>query len=553
MKDVEVLEVLEIETKTKENFVNVTLHTLKQNKQVLIFNNSKSSSEASAEKIARVMRDIKNKEILLDISNKILKILPTPTKQCKRLAFCIENGVAFHHSGLVSKQRELVEKAFMQGHIRVISSTPTLSAGLNLPAYKVIIKDYKRYSQRGYNDIPVLEFHQMSGRAGRPGFEDVGKAVLCVKSLDEIEKVVPKYIFGKSEKIYSKLAVEPILKMYLLSLITMDLINTKQEILSFFEKTLYGSQFDDLKALEFNLFRILDILKEYNFIYQEDNYYIATKLGRKISELYLNPDTADFFLKNIEKAFSLFNKKIIPKEDIYVLLQMICSVTEMKPLFRVKKSEEEIYIKKSEEIEEKLLIEYDPFSMDYVEFLNTLKTSDILLDWISEAPEDYISEKYSITPGELNYKTQRIDWLLYCLEELSGLKKQMFFKNIIKKLRLRFKYGIKEDAITLINIKGVGRVRARKLINSGFKTYNDLSHVSLKELSEVIGESTAIKLIQEVKNNNLISDIEENIKKPQELKIREVSSEEVNMLVENEILFEKEKKEEQKKLTNFFI
>lgn len=549
MDEVEVLEVLDVETKTKDNFVNITLQTLRTDKQVLIFNASKSSSEATAEKVAKAIKISSNGKELNELSEKILKSISIPTKQCKRLAMCVEKGVAFHHSGLVSKQRQLIEKAFRDGLIKVISSTPTLAAGLNLPAYKVIIKDYKRYSQRGYNDIPVLEFQQMSGRAGRPGLEDVGKAVVCVKSLDEVERVVPKYIFGPTEKIYSKLAVEPTLKMYLLSLISMDLINTKPEIKEFFSHTLYGHQFDDMDALEFNIFRILDILRDYGFVYQQDNYYMATKLGKKVSELYLNPDTGNFFLEHLDKTFKLFNTKHYSKEDIFVLLQMINMTSEMKPLFRVRKQEEEYYMKKAEDIESKLLIEYDPFSMDLGQFINTLKTSEVLIDWISEAPEDYISERHNITPGELSYKRGIIDWLLYCLEELTALKKQVFFKNVLKKLRLRFKHGIKEDLIVFINIKGIGRVRARKLIDNGFFTLQDLLESDFDKLSSVLGESLAIKVKNELKEGVVSFKDQE---KPKEIKVREVTEEEIDQLVENDIQFEKEKKESQKKLTNFF-
>ena len=554
MNEVEVIEVLDVETKTRDNFVNVTLQTLNIDKQVLIFNSSKSSSEATAEKVAKSIKKVEDKEKLLSLSNQILKALSNPTKQCRRLAMCVEKGVAFHHSGLISKQRELIEKAFREGLIRVISSTPTLAAGLNLPAYKVIIKDYKRYSQRGYNDIPVLEFHQMAGRAGRPGLEDEGRAVVCVKSIDEVQRVVPKYIFGDSEKIYSKLAVEPTLKMYLLSLISMDLVNTKSEIRDFFSHTLYGHQFDDMDALEYNIFRILDILKDYGFVNQEDDYYLATRLGKKVSELYLNPDTANFLLEHLDKTFKLFNSKHYSKEDIFVLLQMIMMASEMKPMFRVRKAEEEFYLKKAEEIEEKLLIEYDPFSMDLGEFINTLKTSEVLVDWISEAPEDYISERHSITPGELSYKKDKVDWILYCLSELTSLKKQVFFKNVLKKLRLRFKHGIKEDLLVFIDLKGVGRVRARKLVNAGFKSLNDLINCDFESLSKVLGESLAIKIKQEVTKDsqiNSISDFKYD-EKPKEIKVREVSDEEVDILVENDILFEKEKKESQMKLTNFF-
>ena len=552
MKILSGLDSKKIEKKSKENIIDLVLETIAIGKQVIIFNNSKNSCELTAEKISKVT-NLNNPQLNL-LSDKILKSLPNPTKQCIRLSNCIKGGCAFHHSGLVAKQRTLIEEAFKEGIIKVISSTPTLAAGLNLPAYKVIIKDYKRYSPRGFNDIPVLEYHQMSGRAGRPGIEKIGKAVVLVKSEDELDRVVSKYIFGDPEEIVSKLAVEPTLKMYILSLVSMDMINSKNEIKEFFKHTLYAHQYKDLEGLYYNIFRILDILKEYDFISQDDDYYIATPIGKKISELYLNPDTANYFLENISKFFKEFSKENITRDDIFKLINFICETSEMRPLFRVAKTEQDDYMAKIEERGDSLIVPFNPFESDYQEFMNLIKTSDVLLDWIYEAPEDYISDKYKITPGELNYKLEVVDWLLYCLEEISLMKKNFFFKNFINKLRVRFKAGVKEELLPLITISGVGRVRARKLFKSDLKKISDLRKADLNQISRVVGEKIAIKIKSQVNDNLDNSNVElrfEN-KKPKEVTIREVSDDEVEQLIVAQSEYEKEKQEKQGSLLEFF-
>lgn len=564
MNQIEVIGTENLKQHTKDNIVNLVLHTLQKDKQVLVFNNSKNSSEATAEKIAIANKKfLKNPIELKQLSDKILKVLSPPTKQCRRLAKCVEGGAAFHHSGLVSKQRQLIEDNFKSGLIKVISSTPTLAAGLNLPAYKVIIKDYKRYSSRGFNDIPVLEFLQMAGRAGRPGKETEGRAVLHVKSEDELSRVVPKYVFGKAEEIYSKLAVEPTLKMYVLSLISMDMINSREEIEKFFANTLYGEQFQDLDGLYFNIFRVIDALKKYGFVNQDDNYYTATKLGKKVSELYLNPDTAHLILENFDKISKKLGSKFTSRSDVYSVMHLLSTTAEMKPLFRILKKDEEVYMQKLEEVEQDLIIRYDPFENDLADFAATLKTCDVYKDWIEEAPEDYITEKYSITPGELHYKLEVIDWLLYCVEEFALQKKEFYIKNFINKLRTRFKFGVKEDVLVLISLKGVGRVRARKLVRAGFKTLSDLRAGSFEEISRVVGDSLTIKIKKEVVGEDYDYDSSKELKKvekfsrndkPKEIKVREVMDEEVDSLVEEYNNFEQEKKkvEEQKSLKSFF-
>ena len=207
---------------TNPPIIDLALDTIGMNKQALVFVNSKKSAEKTAEIIAEKLKDDPN---LTDISNKLLNTLPKSTKQCERLYRCAKKGIVFHHAGLVSKQRELIEDEFRNNKIKIICSTPTLAMGVDLPAFRAIIKDIKRYGYRGMDYIPVMEYHQICGRAGRPGKEDFGEAITLVKSDKEKEKIIEKYIRGSSEPIYSKLAVEPILRTYLLALISIGYAN----------------------------------------------------------------------------------------------------------------------------------------------------------------------------------------------------------------------------------------------------------------------------------------------------------------------------------------
>ena len=169
--------------------VDLCLDTMEKKKQALVFVNTKSSAEKQAEDVAK-----KSNPYLDDLSNEILKVLPSPTKQCKRLAFCVARGTAFHHSGLHYKQRQIVEDHFRAGDIKIICSTPTLAAGLDMPAYRTILKDLKRFTQRGMQYIPVLEYLQMAGRAGRPSYDTEGQAIAISTDEKQREEIVEKYL-----------------------------------------------------------------------------------------------------------------------------------------------------------------------------------------------------------------------------------------------------------------------------------------------------------------------------------------------------------------------
>src|SRR3989338_8590682 len=187
--------------------LDLALDTIELGKQALVFVNTKRSAEKTADDISNKIKT--NDEKLKELSEKALKALSRPTKQCERLGRCIKKGIAFHHAGLVAKQRQLIEDSFRNGTIKIICATPSLAMGVDLPAFRAIIKDLKRYGSNGLNYIPVLEYLQMSGRAGRPKFDKFGESICVATSDNDKKKIYERYILGEPEEIYSKLAVEP--------------------------------------------------------------------------------------------------------------------------------------------------------------------------------------------------------------------------------------------------------------------------------------------------------------------------------------------------------
>lgn len=90
------------------------------------------------------------------------------------------HGIGYHHAGLEVDDRRLVERSFISGKIRVLCATSTLAMGVNLPAHLVVIKGTMawRGGSNGYKDLDRASLLQMIGRAGRPGFDSSGTAVI---------------------------------------------------------------------------------------------------------------------------------------------------------------------------------------------------------------------------------------------------------------------------------------------------------------------------------------------------------------------------------------
>ena len=544
----------QIEKICDDEIIDLIIDTIKIGKQILVFVSSKANAQRFAKKICENILKYKilvqNENELEEISKQILNSIENPTIQCKELSQYSSKGICFHHSGLLSKQRNLIEGGFRDGFIKVICATPTLAAGINLPAYKVILKEYKRYTSRGYLDIPVLEYHQMAGRAGRPGHKNMGICVTKTNNEDEKEKIIDKYIYGEPEEISSKLAVEPVLKMYLLSLISTQITNTKEDIFGFFRKTLYFYQFRDERVLFENIERILEILKKQNFIIYEEGFYFATLIGTKVSKLYINPDTAHHILSNFDKVGSLITNYFSSSKQLFLLFEFLLNTLECKPNFRVYKNEEHNYFKIANEYEDLFIVKYDPYSVKYEDFLASIKTSKALVDWLDECDENFILEKYKITPGELKYKCETLDWLLYCIEEFSLLRKNFFLNNFFKNLRKRLKLGIRFELLSLTSIKGIGKKRARKLYDKNIKNIQDLVNSNPQSLEKILGEKTTKKILELLKQENEHLN-NENLK-PKNIRIRNVYEEEIEELLLNDKIYEDVKITKNRNLDEFF-
>ncbi|MDD1695819.1 MAG: DEAD/DEAH box helicase, partial [Methanoregula sp.] len=181
--------------------INLSLDTISEGGQCLVFVSSRRNAEAFAKRAASA---IKSEDPELAVYAERIK-KSAETDMGKLLAACVTKGAAFHHAGLSRPERSVVEEGFRKGLIKCISSTPTLAAGLNLPARRVVIRDYHRFAAgEGMQPIPVSEYHQMAGRAGRPRLDPYGEAVLIAKDENQVEQLFDWYIEALPEEVHSK-------------------------------------------------------------------------------------------------------------------------------------------------------------------------------------------------------------------------------------------------------------------------------------------------------------------------------------------------------------
>ena len=465
-------------------------NTLDMQKQCLFFVATRRSAESLAEKLCGIVKfkAKRGEHFQLEaLANNVENVLENPTKQCKRLAKCVKNGAAFHHAGLLRKQKRLIEENFRNGLVKIICATPTLAMGINLPAFRVIIRDAKRfYPTLGAVYIPVLDYYQMIGRCGRPQWDEFGESILIAKSEEDSKDLTERFIHGEPEHITSKLAVEPILRMHTLALIASEFCKSEKSLLEFFSKTFYSFHYGNIYLVEEKLLDILNMLVEWKFIQTKGGKLIATRIGKRTSELYIDPLTAHNFTTALIKAAKLKSAKTLS------YTHLISNTREIQPYLSVRVGEvqeiEKFVLENENAFLQNIPEQYD---LEFEDFFKSVKTTLLLESWIDENTEDQILTKFRVAPGELRNRLETADWLIYSVQELALLLGYKEILKDIRKLRVRMRYGIKEELLPLVKLRDIGRVRARILYRSGLTSLEKLREIPYNSLSSVIGAKVA--------------------------------------------------------------
>ena len=492
----EVLCAEEYGTKDKNNLVFKVLNdTLEDSSQMLTFVSTRRFTESLAQnmakKIARYIPDGK-REIFKTISEEILEVPKRrnsqPTEVCKKLAECIEQGIAFHHAGLFDRQKEIIEEEFVKGNLLMITATPSLMYGVNLPSKNVIIRDYTRWTDQGQTNIPVFDYEQMSGRAGRPGFDTEGYSYLIAKSYDEAFSLEEFYVHGEIEKTNSKLVdnEDAVLKQ-IITQVSSGFAKDMDELIEFFNKTFYGFQISHTyntmsfglgdETIKYEITSSLEYLIQNGIIRVSPSGLQTTPLGTLISK-------NNYAVKTAVKLKDYSNMM----GDEFNIGSLIYEISKTKDMPQINTK----FRANKDNIKE-VLSKHDV----YVSFVqNSESTAASLLEWIDEHKEYEIEnylKVYAASTRRASYEAANLVKYFYNICEILGNYKHL---DQVDKLSSRLYYGVKEDLIPLvIGIKRLGRQRARNL----FDVFgNNLPNASIKELTRIdgIGETTAQNVLE---------------------------------------------------------
>ncbi|MFA5860296.1 MAG: DEAD/DEAH box helicase [Candidatus Thermoplasmatota archaeon] len=457
----------------------------------IVFVSTRKSTEALADKLVTAVKPHLSHETLATLKEKAALLKgDDETSAEKRLARCIAGGVAFHHAGLRNRERTLVESLFKQGLLRAISATPTLAAGVNLPARRVVIRDLFRYDvNEGNRPIPVLEYKQMAGRAGRPRFDKVGEAITIAKTQEQRSEILLSFLLADPEKVDSKLGTENALRTHVLSSIASEFVRNEKELDAFLKSTFlaHGS---DMWVLKERVTRVIDFLLENDLITSQGDELGATRFGKRVSQLYIDP------LSAVKIREALSKVKTTKRLTAMSFLHLAASTPDMIPLYTRRGDTwlEGVAIERKDEF-----LLPPPPGADYDSFLAELKTACLLHDWIEEVPEEEIFLKYGAYPGDVANKVDAGRWLLYATEEIARIFERSATKSAAQ-VSARLAHGARAELLPLLDLRGVGRYRARQLYKAGYVAKEKIAAATIPDLTRVpgIGPVLAESMLREL-------------------------------------------------------
>ena len=546
---------------------------LDQGSQVLMFVGTRRSAQSEAKNLAKRVKKRLEKEhperfaSLQELAQSLTG--RSQSNLAEQLAACLSGGVGFHHAGLTHAQRKEVEAAFKSGLLVALTATPTLAAGVNLPARRVLVRDLKRWDDGMSRPLPVMEVRQMLGRAGRPRYDDRGEAWVYCKGTDGWEvadAVADRYFFGPVEDVTSKLASEPALRMHLLASVATGGLVHRGDIEHFFSSTFLGATLPASQLKE-RLSTMLSWLVDERFIRRcgpDEHYtprtssqegevaeawddtvpvwassaiqtsgvawgeaepsspsprpatshgrpsfgfssaldmnrpatpvmqtvedgpsmrYEATAMGERVTQLYLDPLSASILRTGLRRAVRRMVRMDGPVTD-FGLLHLAVTTPDFASLW-AKSADMETNSPtwlKANAVEAECLGE-----LGYAEaMLSDVKSAWMIEEWTEETTLRQLEADLDVLPGDVHHRVDLMGWLLaggqhivltddvFADEHLPVVSQLV---QQISVLQQRVRHGCKPDLLQLVNIRHVGRQRARELASLGLRTPHDVMNM----------------------------------------------------------------------------
>ncbi|KAJ3673847.1 hypothetical protein LUZ60_005839 [Juncus effusus] len=488
-------------------------------KPVLIFVSSRRQTRLTALDLIQLAASDEKPRQFLNMAENSLEMLVSQVTDTN-LRHTLQFGIGLHHAGLNDKDRSLVEELFSNNKIQVLVCTSTLAWGVNLPAHLVIIKGTEFYDgkTKRYVDFPITDILQMMGRAGRPQFDQHGKAVILVHE--------PKKSFYK-KFLYEPFPVESSLRECLHDHINAEIVSKtishKEDAVHYLTWTYlfrrlvanpsyYGLENTEAHTINSYLSRLVETtfedLEDSGCVKVDENAVEPTMLGSIASHYYLSYMTV-----------SMFGSNIGPNTSLEVFLHILSAASEF----------DELPVRHNEENYNKKLSEKVPFKVDQNRLDDPHVKANLLFQAHFSRAElpitDYVTDLKSVLDQSIRIIQAMIDicansgWLsstLNCMHLLQMIMQGLWLE---RDSTLQMLPCMNENLISQLNKSGIYKVqdlfnRSHDNLQRLLKPYNASQlyqeaqrfpriQVKLNLQRRVTGESSSQILKIKLENTNI--------------------------------------------------
>jgi helicase len=496
-----------VQRRDKPSSQDVIVPLMKQlvakGEKVLIFRNMRGPAQGCARYLS--------KELGLEPAADVIAALPTQdlTGASQDLRECLVGGTAFHNTNLLRAEREAVERGYRDpnGGIHVLAATTTLAAGINTPASTVILAENEFVGEDG-RPFTIAEYKNMAGRAGRLGFNEIGKAIILAETPIERAQLFQKYVLGTPESVTSSFQQRD-LPTWTLRLLSQVRGVRPNEIPGLLVNTFGGYSASRanpqwIQLVERDVSVLVARMLQSGLAEQDGELIHLTLLGRACGSSSLSFESS---LRLIE----LMRQLNVPQADPVQVLGIVQVLAEMDaiytPVLKRGRSESVRAGDVAQRFGHTMTQSLQRYCRDEFEFWARCKRASILFDWIEGTAVDDLERRYSTTPfqGAIGYGDiiRIADGARFHLRSAHQILSALFpdqpaFLTALDELLRRVEFGLPALALELTALPLVlSRGQYLALHAAGCCNVEDVSQLDVNTLVACLGDHVAAILRQQ--------------------------------------------------------
>lgn len=436
-----------------------------------------------------------------------LDLFSEPTDSSDQLRENAERCVAFHTADLSPQERQVVESGFVEGKFEVCFATSTLAAGVNFPFRTIVFSKLTyRYGDRAGSHILRSDYRNMSGRAGRLGMHPDGFAVLLPQNNVELAHA-NALVLPDNDRLNSQL-VNLSLRKSILALVASGLASSFDEVMKFFENTLYWYQTlnrnpEKLGTLATDGRAAIAWLNANALINEHDGSLLITPLGSAAAMSGLLPSTA----VQLAEMLRVIGKELAANFDEWIpgLIYAACASEEFRadrPSRFFPYPSRSTYASVTFWGTKRL-----PIALDRND-LKLAQCAHAMALYVDGLADRKITFATNVPGGQIHRLALDVAWVIDGLHKLSmtpELGCPQTVSNQIAMLARRVRWGAPTEVLDVLRVAerhgvpGFGRQRAMGLIAQGIATLHDVLGTARDKLVQLLrSEPRAQSLIDAV-------------------------------------------------------